>query len=120
MPSVRQDVKLVKNMSFMHSLQPGAVSLPGLTQDEELARLLEWFAEAVRYSDPVSGGVPKAAETDLSMCVDALRQAVLDNGCEATLLLEKKAERLLSERNRLCKLGKQAVHWSGDTVCEDK
>lgn len=113
---VRQDVKLVKDTSFMRALQARAAALPGLTQDAQQARLLEQFAEAVRYSDPVSGGVPEAAEADLSICVDALRQAVLDNDREAVLSLEKKAEMLLAERNRLCKLGKRTAHQSEDAV----
>lgn len=41
---VRQDVKLVKDVSFMRALQAKTASLPGPAQDAQLARLLEKFA----------------------------------------------------------------------------
>ena len=63
-------------------------------------------AEDIRFSDPVSSAALEAAEADLSACIDDLQQAVLDNDCEAALSLEKRAEMLLSERNRQCKLEK--------------
>lgn len=107
---VRQDVKLVKDTSFMHSLQAKAASLPGLTQDAQLARLLEQFAEELRYSDPVSGEALRDAEAELAARTGELQRAVADGDKEAALALERKARAALSERNRLCKLNKGAAH----------
>lgn len=109
---VRQDVKLVKDTSFMRSLQARAAALPGLTQDAQLARLLEQFAEAVRYSDPVSGETLRTIEAELSACVEELQRAVTGGDKETALGLERKAHATLAERNRLCKLNKgEAQHW---------
>ncbi|MCI9393105.1 MAG: hypothetical protein HFF65_12080 [Oscillospiraceae bacterium] len=77
-----------------------------LAQDDSIRTALEKFAEDIRFSDPVSSAALEAAEADLSACIDDLQQAVLDNDCEAALSLEKRAEMLLSERNRQCKLEK--------------
>ncbi len=81
-----------------------------LAQDDSIRTALEKFAEDIRFSDPVSSAALEAAEADLSACIDDLQQAVLDNDCEAALSLEKRAEMLLSERNRQCKLEKRTTH----------
>lgn len=103
---VRQDVKLVKDTSFMRSLQARAAALPGLTQDAQLARLLEQFAEAVRYSDPVSGETLRDVEAELTACVDELQRAVAEGDTSSAQTLMQKAKAVLADRNRLCKLNK--------------
>ena len=107
---VRQDVALKKDVSRMRALQSKAASMVQLAQDDSLRTALEKFSENIRFSDPVSSAALEDAEADLAACIDDLQQAVLDNDCEAALLLEKKAGMLLTERNRLCKLEKRVAH----------
>lgn len=106
----RQDTKLKKNISCMRTLQSKAIAMVPLAKDASVRVALEKFAENIRFSDPVSSVELEAAESDLSACIDDLQQAVLDNDREAALSLEKRAEMLLAERNRLCKLEKRAAH----------
>lgn len=106
----RQDVKLKKDVSCMRALQSKAASMVQLAQDDLIRTALEKFAEDIRFSDPVSSAALEAAEANLSACIDDLQQAVLDNDREAVLSLKKRAEMLLAERNRLCKLEKRITH----------
>ena len=106
----RQDTKLKKNVSCMRTLQSKVIAMVPLAKDASVRAALEKFAENIRFSDPVSSVELEAAESDLSACIDDLQQAVLDNDREAALSLEKRAEMLLAERNRLCKLEKRAAH----------
>lgn len=106
----RQDTKLKKDVSCMRTLQSKAMAMVPLAKDASVRAALEKFAEDIRFSDPVSSAALEAAESDLSTCVDDLQQAVLDNDQEAALSLEKRAEMLLAERNRLCKLEKRTAH----------
>lgn len=101
-----QDARLKKDVSCMRTLQSKAASMVQLARDDSIRAALEKFAEEIRFSDPVSSAALETAEADLSACVDDLQQAVLDNDREAALSLEKRAEMLLAERNRLCKLNK--------------
>lgn len=103
---VRQDVKLKKDVTMMRALQSKAASLPGLTQDGQLKRALEKFAEEVRYSDPVSSENMQDIEARLSACVNELQTAVINNSYNDIMPLLQKAETVLAERNRLCKLNK--------------
>lgn len=103
---VGQDARLKKDVSCMRTLQSKAASMVQLARDDSIRAALEKFAEEIRFSDPVSSAALETAEADLSACVDDLQQAVLDNDREAALSLEKRAEMLLAERNRLCQLNK--------------
>ena len=105
-----RDKKLKKDVSCMRTLQSKVMAMVPLAKDASVRIALEKFAEDIRFSDPVSSAELEAAESDLSTCVDDLQQAVLDNDQEAALSLEKRAEMLLAERNRLCKLEKRAAH----------
>ena len=107
---VQQDKKLKKDVSCMRTLQSKVMAMVPLAKDASVRIALEKFAEDIRFSDPVSSAELEAAESDLSTCVDDLQQAVLDNDQEAALSLEKRAEMLLAERNRLCELEKRAAH----------
>jgi len=106
LPGNKGSGKLKKDVTVMRALQSKAASLPGLTQDKELAHILEKFAEDIRFSDPVSSESLGDIEADLTACVDELQRAIVDGDCEAALTLEKKARAVLNERNRLCKLKK--------------
>ena len=107
---VQQDKKLKKDVSCMRTLRSKVMAMVPLAKDASVRIALEKLAEDIRFSDPVSSAELEAAESDLSTCVDDLQQAVLDNDQEAALSLEKRAEMLLAERNRLCKLEKRAAH----------
>lgn len=101
-----QDARLKKDVSHMRALQSKMAAMVSVAQDDAVRTSLEKFAEAIRFSDPVSSAALKSVEADLSACIDDLQQAVLDNDRDAALSLEKKGELLLAERNRLCKLEK--------------
>ena len=104
---VRQDTALKRDVTCMRTLQSKAASMIQLAHDEQTRKLLEKFAEELRFSDPVSSASLRDIEADLTACVDELHQALTD-GDEASIpLLERKAISVLMERNRLCKLNKQ-------------
>ena len=104
---VRQDTALKRDVTCMRTLQSRAASMIQLAHDEQTRKLLEKFAEELRFSDPVSSASLRDIEADLTACVDELHQALTD-GDEASIpLLERKAVSVLMERNRLCKLNKQ-------------
>ena len=104
---VRQDTALKRDVTCMRTLQSKAASMIQLAHDEQTRKLLEKFAEELRFSDPVSSASLRDIEADLTACVDELHQALTD-GDEASMpLLERKAVSVLMERNRLCKLNKQ-------------
>ena len=104
---VRQDTALKRDVTCMRTLQSKAASMIQLAHDEQTRKLLERFAEELRFSDPVSSASLRDIEADLTACVDELHQALTD-GDEASIpLLERKAVSVLMERNRLCKLNKQ-------------
>lgn len=102
----RQDIKLKKDVMCMRTLQSRAASMVQLVQDARVRRALEKFSEDLRFSDPVSSEALADIEADLTACVDELDQAVSEGDHENILALMQKAETVLMERNRLCKLGK--------------
>ena len=104
----RQDAKLQKDVACMRGLQSKAASMIQLAQDGQVRAALEKFSENLRFSDPVSSEELKDIESDLAACVDELERAVVDGDYQAALALEREAGTVLAERNRLCKLGKQA------------
>jgi hypothetical protein len=101
-----QDVKLKKDVSAMRALQSKANSLTGLCKDSDLRKAVEKFAENLRFSDPVSSEALQGIEGELSRCITELECAVVDADNSSAQTLCRKAESLLVERNRLCKLGK--------------
>lgn len=102
----RQDMKLQKDVSCMRALQSKATTIIGQTQDQELLQEAQKFFEALRYSDPVSGEAIQEIERELTICVDEIQTAVADGDQDGASALLKRADTLLSERNRLCKLNK--------------
>ncbi len=106
----RQDTKLKKDVTCMQMLQSQATSMIQLTQESQVRQALEKFSEDLRFSDPVSSEALENIETDLTACVEELYHAVTDEDYENTLVLIQKAETVLMERNRLCKLGKRLTH----------
>lgn len=103
---VRQDEALKKDVTVMRSLRSRANQLVGQCRDAKVSKDLKKLAEALRYSDPVSGEELREIERELTECVTDLELAVTeDNGSAAESLIHR-ANTLLAERNRLCKLSK--------------
>lgn len=98
-----QDRKLKEDVAFMRSLQSKANQMAAQCSLPEVQQ----FCENVRYSDPVSSEALAEIERDLSAAVDDLQSAVVDGDTEVIAQLARKADGLLSERNRLCKLNKK-------------
>ena len=98
----RQDVKLKKDVSFMRNLQSKVCQMATQCDAPELKK----FAEDIRYSDPVSSDALGDIEQELAAAVEELQAAVVDGDSESVAQLCRKASAVLSERNRLCKLGK--------------
>lgn len=103
-----QDSKLKKNVNTMRALQSQANQLVGQANGEA-KKSLQKFDENLCYSDPVSSAMSREAEIDLMALVNDLQSAVVDNDGAAVTTLCHKAEAVLAERNRLCKLGKQSL-----------
>lgn len=102
----RQDVVHKTNVGTMRALQSKAVFIAGQCEDAETKKALDAFAEALRFSDPVSSDALKDIEENLTGLVEELGNAVLDKDYSATRTLCAKASSLLADRNRMCKLNK--------------
>lgn len=97
-----QDQKLKKDVTFMRSLQSKANQMAAQCNLPEVQQ----FCENVHYSDPVSSEALAEIERDLSAAVDDLQAAIVDGDKDVIGQLARKADTLLSERNRVCKLNK--------------
>lgn len=102
----RQDKVLAKNVSAMRSIQSKASSLVGLAQSDDVRQAVEKLSESLRFSDPVSNPSTGELEGDLSACVDELQKSVVEGDSACAIALVQKAENILIERNRQCKLNK--------------
>ncbi|MBR0353505.1 MAG: hypothetical protein IJH53_09925 [Oscillospiraceae bacterium] len=102
----RQDVVHKANVGTMRALQSKAVFVAGQCEDAETKKALDAFAEALRFSDPVSSDALADIEENLTGLVDELGNAVLDKDFAAAKTLCAKANSLLADRNRMCKLNK--------------
>lgn len=101
-----QDAKLQKDTSVMRELQSRACAMLGQTKDSRLCAVLQAFADNLRYSDPVSNDTTRELENNLMVCVDDMEKALVDGDAASVMELCRKAEAVLTERNRLCKLNK--------------
>ncbi len=102
----RQDTVHKANVTIMRTLQSKAAFLVSQCEDPETKKDLRAFADALRYSDPVSSETVAAAEADLSAVVEELGSAVTDKDYAATKTLCARASALLADRNRLCRVNK--------------
>lgn len=103
---VRQEVKLEKDVSRMREFQAKGRALVTLNQVSEAARPLEKLAEDLRFSDPVSSEALTEIEDQLAECLAQLQEAVSAQKKEEILSTCQETERILAERNQLCKLSK--------------
>ena len=104
---IRQDKKLVKDTKFMRNIESKVNILVNQCSNEDVRKAIAKLAENIKYSDVVSNEALKDIEADLSSCIDELQGAVVDGEKNSALSLAVKAEGLLAERNRLCKLNKK-------------
>jgi hypothetical protein len=102
----RQDEVLKTNVMPMRTLQSKAAAIASQCEDASLKNILTALSDKFRFSDPVSSAATEEAETGLAALMEELQAAVLDNDSEAAAALAKRLEAALSERNRLCMLGK--------------
>lgn len=97
-----QDQKLKQDVRFMRELQSKVNQMAAQCSLPEVKQ----FCENIRYSDPVSSEALAEIDLDLSSAVDNLQSAIVDGDNIAIRQLAQKADNVLSERNRLCKLNK--------------
>ena len=102
----RQDAALKANVETMRTLRSKAVSVADRCEDAETKKALNAFAEALRFSDPVSSAATADIEENLTGLLEELSNAVLEKDYPAAQTLCAKASALLADRNRICKLNK--------------
>ncbi|MBQ3756400.1 MAG: hypothetical protein II873_04725 [Oscillospiraceae bacterium] len=102
----RQDVVHKANVGTMRALQSKAVFITNQCEDASTKKALDAFAEALRFSDPVSSDALADIEENLTGLVEELGNAVLDKDYSAAQSLCTKASTILADRNRMCKLNK--------------
>ena len=103
---VRQDVQVKKNISNMQSLQALSAGLADQCPDESLKKDLQKLADEFKYSDPVSSDATIAMEAELGTQLQELKNALGNGDMETARSFCGKLLSGLSERNRICKLGK--------------
>lgn len=102
----RQDAQLKTDVTAMRALQSRAAALPARCEDAALKSDAQKLSDAFRYSDPVSNEATKNTEHELAVCMDELERAVLERDAAGAQSLIRRADALLAERNRLCRLNK--------------
>ncbi len=105
---VRQDVQLTKDVACMRALQSKADAILSQVDSGPVREAAGKLADDLRFSDPVSGPALREIEAELTACVDEIQKALTDGDSEGAVALLKRADTILLERNRLCKLNKSA------------
>lgn len=103
----RQDAQLKKDISSIRGLQSRAAVLAGQCVPRDINQSVQKFAECLKYSDPVSSEKTRAFEKELTALMDDLEAAFLEEDWNGGVMICRKAESVLSERNRICRLNKQ-------------
>ncbi len=101
-----QDTKLKETVKAMRSLQSKSNLLVTQCGDNSAYPYVKDLAEEFKYSDPVTNSATQNIENELSVYLDTLQAAVVDNDTDVIISLCKRTASLLAERNRLCKLNK--------------
>lgn len=102
----RQDTVLKKNVETMRALQSLGAGLVGQCEDKALSDDLQKLSDALRFSDPVSSDSTAETEAELGKLLDELQRALLDGDTAGVSGLCRRAQTVLAERNRICKLNK--------------
>lgn len=100
------DAKLKKSVVAMRTLQSKANSLINTCDNEQVNKEITSLSEKFRYSDPVSSEATIEIENEINNAVDELQAAVMEKDHTSALTICNTVDRLLTERNRLCKLNK--------------
>ena len=74
--------------------------------DEETRRAFVALAEKIRFSDPVSSDALFDIENKISVTLDICADALDENNAETALKYCAKADKLMNERNTLCRTQK--------------
>jgi hypothetical protein len=101
---VRLDGAIKEKVFFIKALQTEIEAIAAKAPDESLKKALAEYAEAMRYSDPMSG--PQLADMDnaLQLRAAALRREVDAGNAEAARSILDESRLLLAERNKQCRL----------------
>lgn len=82
-------------------------SIVDLCKDQAAAAELRRLQESFRYSDPVSGSATEQIENVITEKLDSLKRDINDIPSADAIERISEIDRLLKERNRLCKAGKR-------------
>lgn len=102
----RQDIKLAKDVSAIRALRSLGNSLVTQCADVEAKKELKKLSDTLNYCDPVSNEATADAEAELKTVLEEIQRAIVDGDNNSVTPLCKKAQAVLAERNRLCKLNK--------------
>lgn len=102
----RLDIELKIHTHKMRAMQSFVSSLPGACSDADLKKQVQKLSENIRCSDPVTHPSLETIENSLTQCLEELKTAIYCNDVPTAQAYCKRAQELLSERNRLCKLNK--------------
>ena len=103
----RQDIRLTTDTKCMQNLRSIVYPLAEQCSDSEASSALQKLADDFRYSDPVSSDNTSDIEKDLTAQMSELQAAVIEGNASDIKELCGKIGITLTERNRLCKLGKK-------------
>jgi hypothetical protein len=101
---VRLDEAVKEKVFFIKSLQIEVETMTAKTRDENLKKALTEYAEAIRYSDPMSSPQLADMENTLKRQTAALRRETDAENIDAAMRIIDELQQLLAERNKRCKL----------------
>lgn len=105
---IQQEKEDTENTIYMRNMQSKVNMLVYQCNNGDIRTEIENLAESIKYSDPVSNDGLGGIESELSLQIENLQKAVYDNNNKAIEIC-KRAEDILLERNRLCKLCKNGT-----------
>lgn len=103
---IRQDAQLKKDVVTMRELQSLSEALVSQCSGHALQEKLRNLADEFKYSDPVTCNETQQMERDITMLLDELQKAIIENDDQSAETLCKRLSGSLEERNRICKLYK--------------
>ena len=96
--------KVKESTLFITSLTVDAENLISRAKSENIKSECKKVYEAVRYSDPISNGSLTSIESDITIKLSKLSDAVVSEDSEAVVILADEIIILLGDRNKKCKL----------------
>lgn len=94
----KEKVYFVKSVSVDLSMAANKIS------DEAVKKVVNKISETAKYSDPMSSPTLSGLESQISIKVEELKNAVEENDMEKVSTIANKIEQLFTERNEKCKL----------------